>query len=315
MSQHLDVAQVFAQLRLRVFERGWLSSNNILFGATRDSPATVVDTGYDSHSDQTLVLLEQALAREPLERVINTHLHSDHCGGNASIQRRWAPEICVHDASFDAVRHWDEQRLSYRATGQRCDAFGVDRGVGSGESICLGGYDWRLWSAGGHDPDAMVLFQRESGVAITGDALWQDRVAIIFPELAGADGFSEAVAALDLIERLAPRVVIPGHGAPFTGVAPAVRQSRERLESFMRTPLRHLDYAERALLMFHMLEHRERDIAQLRDWLATTPVFASVITQRDRGSSDALENADRVIASLVTGGQLLRDGGLIKLAR
>ena len=75
---------------MRVFERGWLSSNNILF--TGPGPATLVDTGYLTHAAQTLALVERALDGQPLERLINTHLHSDHCGGNAALQARHGRE-------------------------------------------------------------------------------------------------------------------------------------------------------------------------------------------------------------------------------
>ncbi len=40
---------------MRVFERGWLSSNNVLL-FDDDSSATLVDTGYVSHRTQTLAL-------------------------------------------------------------------------------------------------------------------------------------------------------------------------------------------------------------------------------------------------------------------
>ena len=43
---------------ITVFERGWLSSNNILL---MDSErAALVDTGYCTHAEQTLALFAQA---------------------------------------------------------------------------------------------------------------------------------------------------------------------------------------------------------------------------------------------------------------
>ena len=47
---------------LSVLERGWLSSNNIVFAD--DEVPTVVDTGYVTHADATLALLQQALRLE-----------------------------------------------------------------------------------------------------------------------------------------------------------------------------------------------------------------------------------------------------------
>ena len=72
---------------MTVLERGWLSANSVLF--TGPDGAALVDTGYCIHAEQTLDLVRSALGREPLARILNTHLHSDHCGGNAALQAAW----------------------------------------------------------------------------------------------------------------------------------------------------------------------------------------------------------------------------------
>ncbi|MEG2047772.1 MAG: MBL fold metallo-hydrolase, partial [Comamonas sp.] len=48
---------------LTVLERGWLSANNIVFAAAPDDAegSAVVDTGYVTHSAQTLALIESSL--------------------------------------------------------------------------------------------------------------------------------------------------------------------------------------------------------------------------------------------------------------
>ena len=72
---------------IQVIERGWLSANNIVLHA--QGQAVVVDSGYVAHAPQTLALLEHALAGKKLARLVNTHCHSDHMGGNATIQRKF----------------------------------------------------------------------------------------------------------------------------------------------------------------------------------------------------------------------------------
>ncbi|MEN3294746.1 MAG: hypothetical protein V7642_3999, partial [Burkholderiales bacterium] len=72
---------------MQVFERGWLSSNNILFTG-RDETA-LIDSGYVTHAPQTLALASHGLQGRRLDRLVNTHLHSDHCGGNATLQRAY----------------------------------------------------------------------------------------------------------------------------------------------------------------------------------------------------------------------------------
>ena len=44
---------------LHIFERGWLSANNILF--TDGEKTLLVDSGYCSHAAQTLALVEGLL--------------------------------------------------------------------------------------------------------------------------------------------------------------------------------------------------------------------------------------------------------------
>jgi glyoxylase-like metal-dependent hydrolase (beta-lactamase superfamily II) len=306
-------AAVFEQLGLCVIERGWLSSNNVLFRGTAEAPPTVIDTGYDAHSEQTISLLEARLAGDPLERVLNTHLHSDHCGGNAALQARWNCEVAVPEASADAVAAWDEEKLTYRATGQRCRRFSAQRSLRPGERLRIGGNDWTVIGVQGHDPDALMFFQPASRVLITADALWEDRLAIIFPELAGEPGFAQASAALDIIETLSPAIVIPGHGRPFEDVAGAIRSSRRRIEHFQRSPEKHRVYAERALTMFHMLEHRSRDESALRDWLVEAPVFGFGSQSGQGALEERRERAGQVIDRLVREGLLVRTQDQVRI--
>jgi Zn-dependent hydrolases, including glyoxylases len=72
---------------MALFERGWLSANSIVFQGRHGT--AIVDTGYHSHGAQTVELVRAALGGRPLERILNTHLHSDHCGGNAALQSAW----------------------------------------------------------------------------------------------------------------------------------------------------------------------------------------------------------------------------------
>ena len=78
---------------MHILERGWLSSNNVLF-IGRDDTA-LVDSGYLTHVPQTLALVEHALGERRLDRVLNTHLHSDHCGGNAALKARYGSRIAI----------------------------------------------------------------------------------------------------------------------------------------------------------------------------------------------------------------------------
>ena len=299
-------AATAAALGLQVLQRDWLSANQTVFAASGDAPSTVVDTGHARHAEHTLALLDHALGGAALQQVLNTHLHSDHCGGNAALQARWCVQTRVPAASHAAVAQWDEDRLSYRPSGQHCPRFAVDGVLAPGSLVRLGPADWQVLAAPGHDPDAILLFEPQTRTLIAGDALWQNRLAVIFPELLDTSGFAETRATLDLIEQLAPRWVIPGHGEPFEDVAEALTGSRSRLSAYEADPRRHTRHAARALLMFHLMELGAVDATELQRWIVQTPLFVAMA--RQLGANDLSRWALDLIEGLVGDGLVRRVG-------
>jgi glyoxylase-like metal-dependent hydrolase (beta-lactamase superfamily II) len=251
--------------RIRVLERGWLSSNNILF--QDDDGATVVDTGYVTHGEATLRLVDEALQGRPLRRIVNTHLHSDHAGGNALLQSRHDCVTWIPPGESALVDTWDEDRLSYRRTGQQCPRFRYDALIQPHQTLHLGGEAWTVLPAAGHDHAMVMLWCERLGILISADALWQKGFGVIFPELAGEPGFGEQQATLDVIGQLQPRLVIPGHGAPFTEVEAALQNARSRLQWMREEPRRHTDNALKVMLAFKLLETRQMRMAELIELL------------------------------------------------
>lgn len=262
---------------ISVLERGWLSSNNVLLhGATPEEGAVLVDTGYASHAEQTLALLDTILRpNEALRLILNTHLHSDHCGGNALLSQRHGCPILVPPGEYIAVSTWDEEALTFRATGQHCARFTPAGKLVPGQTLHQGGREWHVHAAPGHDPHSVILHEPSSGTLLSADALWERGFGIVFPELDGEDAFDQVAATLDTIERLNPTAVIPGHGPPFRDVSTAIRIARERVDYFRREPERHAVHAVKALTAFHMLEVGQSSRDDLIDWLTSTPIFTS----------------------------------------
>jgi glyoxylase-like metal-dependent hydrolase (beta-lactamase superfamily II) len=256
---------------MRVFERGWLSANNILF-IGRDGTA-LVDSGYVVHAPQTLALLRHALGDRPLDRIVNTHLHSDHCGGNALLRDAFGCKIAIPVSEADKVRNWDEEALSYRATGQQCPRFAFDETVSPGDVLAMGDLSWQALSAPGHDPHALLFWCEQEGILISGDALWQNGFGVVFPELAGEPGFDAVRATLDLIATLHPRLVIPGHGAPFTDVEAALQRACGRLDYLAFDPVRNAENGVKVLLKFLLIERRAMSLAEVEALFETVPLL------------------------------------------
>ena len=292
---------------MQVFERGWLSSNNVLFTGPDDT--ALVDSGYVTHAPQTLALVRHALQGRPLERLLNTHLHSDHCGGNALLQATYGCHTSIPALEAPKVAAWDEEALSYRATGQQCARFTFDATLAPGDVLQLGGLRWDVLAAPGHDPHALLLFCAEEGVLISGDALWENGFGVIFPELAGEPGFAEVGATLDLIPALGPRVVVPGHGAVFEDVAGALERARGRLDFLSADPVRNAENAVKVLLKFLLLERRELALASLPDLLGAIPLVERVRTHYLVRTTEEL--AQWLVAALVRAGAARIEGRLL----
>ncbi len=250
---------------VHVFERGWLSSNNILL--TGAGPTALVDTGYCTHAAQTLALVERRLSGRVLDLLLNTHLHSDHCGGNAALQAHYpAVRTLIPPGESEAIRIWDEDALSFRPTGQLCAPFHFDSVLQPGSTHRLGDHDWEIHAAPGHDAHSLVLFEPASRTLISADALWQNGFGVVFPEVAGENGFDEVSKTLDLIEDLSPRLVIPGHGPVFEDVSAALLTARRRLDGFVASPEKHARHAAKVLIKFKLLERQSFLHDELKSW-------------------------------------------------
>lgn len=258
-----------------VLERGWLSSNNIVVRGANG--AAVVDSGYCTHAEQTVDLVARAAGDRPLQLLVNTHLHSDHCGGNAALQSRWPGlRTLIPPGLAVAVRDWDEAALTFVPTGQRCPQFDFQGTLRPGEAIQLGDLTWEVHGAPGHDPHSVILFEPSSRTLISADALWQNGFGVVFQELEGERAFDEVASTLDVIEGLQPRLVLPGHGAPFHDVSDALARARSRLEAYVRDPARHASHAAKVLLKFKLLEVQQVTVANFVAWAEGTAYFGLV---------------------------------------
>ncbi|AGU51991.1 beta-lactamase domain-containing protein [Variovorax paradoxus B4] len=305
-----DGAAAGLPANLVVFERGWLSSNNILLIGADET--ALVDTGYATHADQTLALVESSLGIRPLDRIVNTHLHSDHCGGNAALQQRY-PALLTDIPPGEAalVEQWDERGLSFLATGQTCPRFRFTGLLQPGTECVLGGSPWQVHGAPGHDPHSVILFDPASRTLISADALWESGFGIAFPELAGEPSFGDLAATLDRIEMLGPLQVIPGHGRVFNEVGSALTTARRRLEGLQRDPVKHARHAIKVLMKFKLLEVQSIALDDWKAWIRSTP-YLDAIRSRFFADAELEQLAGDVLHELIVAGAAEMDSSGIR---
>lgn len=294
---------------LTVFERGWLSSNNILICGKQS--CALIDSGYATHAEQTVALVDSALADRSLDLLVNTHLHSDHCGGNAALQEKYPVlQTVIPPGLSEYVRNWDPVALTFEPTGQLCPQFGFNAVLVPGSEMALGDLHWEVHAAPGHDSHSVILFEPRSRTLISADALWEVGFGVVFPELEGDAAFHEVAQTIDLIESLSPQIVIPGHGSPFSDVAKSIDTARKRLDGFMVAPDRHIRYAAKVLVKFKLLEFQNIELSALIAWATSTPYFVTIYKQ-NFAEVDFPAWIEYLVTELIKSGAASRDGTLI----
>jgi glyoxylase-like metal-dependent hydrolase (beta-lactamase superfamily II) len=293
--------------QVRVFVRDWLSSNNILLKSR--SGHVLIDSGYTRHAPLTLALLASAkgLGDAPLARLVNTHCHSDHMGGNAAIKARYRCPIALPIGEADVIDTWDEQTLLLAYTDQQAPRFAYDEIIRPGETHIWGDLEWRALAAPGHDMGALVFHNPEHGILISGDALWWNGYGLVMPTEIDPRAMPAARATLEMLASLDVRVVIPGHGEPFTDVGAALERAFARTAALEADSLRVARHALKALLMFTLLDRRRLALDDLPSFMERVGVYRDFNARFFRFTPRDL--AARLVAELETAGAVRRENG------
>jgi glyoxylase-like metal-dependent hydrolase (beta-lactamase superfamily II) len=261
---------------VRVLVRGWLNSNQVVLLAPGDN--VLVDSGYSTHRERTLELLasRDGLDRQPLERLINTHCHSDHMGGNAAVASAFGCRVTIPEGEVKHVRPWTPQSAWMAQFDQKADPFHFDDTLAAGDLFDAGGFEWQAHAAPGHDMDALMFFEPAHRILISGDALWEDGMGFVWPEEGANPHIEAAREALAAIERLGPATVIPGHGSPFADVGKAVAAVRGRLDAFERDPPKCARHVVKVMFIFALLDREEMAVAEVPAYLERVPCYAQM---------------------------------------
>jgi len=182
--------------------------------------------------------LKQAIAaitRQPIRRVIVSHFHADHFYGLQSLKADGV-EIWAHAAGrgtlgseFTTSRIEQRRRDLAPYVNEQTRLVGADRWLEfkGGEAIAFtfGGLRMRLIDvSGAHSPEDIMLFVEDDGVLLAGDLYFSGRLPFV-----GQADSKAWLAALERIEPLAPKMVIPGHGVASRNPRPDIELTRRYL--------------------------------------------------------------------------------------
>ena len=161
---------------------------------------TIVDTGYGAEATWSLWerLLAAPMAGRPVKRIVVTHYHPDHVGSAAWLESRTGAPVWMTTGEFLSAHAARDDAAGFdRATGIAFFARnGLDvsaipekartgnfykRGVPDlprsyrrllhGDTLAIGGHDWRVICVYGHAPEHAALYCPSLGVLISGDQI------------------------------------------------------------------------------------------------------------------------------------------------
>jgi len=205
----------------------------------------VVDTGPSWLAGQTVHGYASAVRPGNALLAVNTEPHVDHLLGNAWFAERgvpiWGHPACRREAGAlgDNVREFDATIPDPARRGEGAVFFGGSRIVNpeprieAPAEVDLGGVVAALLPAPGHTPANLLVHVAAEGVLYAGDTV----VAGYAPNLEAGepDAWRQWLEALAVVRRLAPRIVVPGHGPVLEGAG--IEREVARVEACLRERL------------------------------------------------------------------------------
>jgi glyoxylase-like metal-dependent hydrolase (beta-lactamase superfamily II) len=238
---------------------------------------TLVDTGMATTAARDIweQLCTSLLADRPLTRIVLTHLHPDHAGLAAWLQRRFGVPVWTSAATLEQLRMLlgettpqmlaarlaffarhgvepiDEIAGSVDSRGYRDSVDGVPQAgrllLDKDESQ-IGSRRWQWLETGGHAHGHLCLYAAQpQAVLIAGDQVLptiSPNVSLT-PLTPDPNPLATYLQSLERLSALDPgTLVLPSHGRPFLGLAARAAEIRQRhdrhfakLSEACRTPL------------------------------------------------------------------------------
>jgi glyoxylase-like metal-dependent hydrolase (beta-lactamase superfamily II) len=295
---------------VRPIVRGWLNCNQVALLAPGDN--VLVDSGYCTHRERTLEILasRDGFDRRPIERLVNTHCHSDHMGGNAAVAAAYGCRITIPAGEVKHVEPWTPQSVWMEVLDQRADPFHFDDTIAPGESFEGAGLEWEAYAAPGHDMDALMFYEPMHRILVSGDALWRDGMGFVWPAEGTNPFIDAALDTLAMIERLDPAVIIPGHGEVFTDAKGSIANVRSKLEAFARDPAKNARHGTKVMFVFALLDREAMKVDDVPAYLGRVPFYREV-SERFLGLRPA-DLAEWLVAELARTGAVTVVDGLVR---
>ncbi len=256
-------------------ERGYLCANHFVY---RGDPVTLIDTGYKSSLEETLQVLEYlGVSSRAVRRIVCTHTHCDHIGGNREIQATSGCRIFLHEVGKHYVDTGNDWATWWRYYCQEADLFDCTDAVAAADRLAIGPFRFTVLFTPGHAADGIVLYEPGEEILISADTLWEHDMGVINERVEGCAAAWRMKQSLNALADLPVRRVYPGHGRSFTDFAGALSRSRKRLDTYLHNPRRIGTDVLKKITVYTLLMLREIPEARFFDHLMQTAWFPDTV--------------------------------------
>ncbi|MCQ2350528.1 MAG: MBL fold metallo-hydrolase [Paludibacteraceae bacterium] len=201
-------------MRIETFVVNPFMENTYLLIDDESKKCVVIDAGCMTGTEQEELAYYIDKENLKLERVLNTHLHIDHCFGNRFLAERYGvlPEASEADEYLlkemnDYARRFG---IDYQGDYQPLLAYLHDA-----DTITVGSIEITVIEVPGHSAGGLAFYLKKEGILFSGDSLFQNCIGRT--DISGGD-FDTLISSLEKkILTLPPQTVVyPGHGEKTT---------------------------------------------------------------------------------------------------
>lgn len=200
--------------------------------------ALLIDSGATLQGARQIEAAVKRVTAQPVRWVINTGGQDHRWLGNGHFKALGA-ELIAHAAGEADMRARGGEQLEAlkRVLGAAADGTVPTLPTrwlqGADETLVLGGVSVQLRHRGGaHTPGDLLVWLPAQGVLFSGDVVYVERMLGVLP----VSHSGRWLASFSEIERLTPRVLVPGHGR-VTELAQAQAETRDYLQA-LRTHMK-----------------------------------------------------------------------------
>lgn len=255
-----------------IFIQGTFPSANIVL--IKDEHPTLIDSGFGSDIESTKANLEKTgIAPSEIKRIINTHYHSDHVGGNHFFQTNYHVEIMAQEWDASLINHKNPEACSAIWLDQPVEPYHVSTPVRDGDVIGTGNHHFQVIHTMGHTLGHISLYEPVEQILIGGDLFHQNDVGWLSVFREGAGAMERSLNSLERIAALPIKKAYSGHGPAIDHPAEAIHKAKERIKKWMHQPEKSAWHACKRIFAFTLMIKNGLSEKEMLPYLNSCPWY------------------------------------------